>query len=87
VSPYHFALATDPHQGTIVPLGWAVADALTQAHVTKPFDAVVLSGDISYATLSPPKNEMEWVWCVLAVKCFVCLIILCRLPLLASKLF
>jgi hypothetical protein len=57
-------MAITADQGTIVPLGWAVADVVTKEHITsgRPFDAVLLSGDLSYATVSPPRYEIEWTW-------------------------
>lgn len=66
----YLAIAAD--MGTIVPLGWAVADRLIQDHFESghPFDAMVLAGDLAYATVSPgscsPTNpgcdEVEWTW-------------------------
>jgi len=64
-------LAVTADMGTIVPLGWAVADRLAEDHlISGRFDAVVLVGDLSYATIEPsscsPTNpscdEVEWTW-------------------------
>jgi hypothetical protein len=57
-------LAISADQGTIVPMGWAVAAAELEEHTQSgaPFDAVLLSGDISYATVDPPNGEVEWTW-------------------------
>jgi hypothetical protein len=46
--------------GTIVPLGWAVADRLIAEHTLGPdgpFNMSLISGDLAYATLDPPKDE------------------------------
>lgn len=46
--------------GTIVPLGWAVADRLISEHTlgpAGPFNMTMISGDLSYATIDPPKDE------------------------------
>lgn len=48
--------------GTVVPLGFAVAAQITRDHAAVPFDLAVLAGDLSYATVSPPKDEFEAVW-------------------------
>lgn len=57
-------LAITADQGTIVPFGWAVADAIIKEHTTssRPFDGTILSGDVSYATVSPPRYELESTW-------------------------
>jgi len=57
-------LAFTADQGTIVPFGWAVANRLLQDHlVTGPrFDVIVLGGDLSYATVTPPNDEVEFTW-------------------------
>jgi hypothetical protein len=70
-APARVAFSAD--MGTIVPLGWAVADRLAEDHLAGPagrFDAVILGGDLSYSTVSPgscsDKNpgcdSLEFVW-------------------------
>lgn len=64
------AMAAD--MGTIVPLGWAVADRLAEEHLegATRYDGIVLAGDLAYATVEPascgPTNpgcdEAELVW-------------------------
>lgn len=51
-------------QGTIVPMGFKVAERLASEHLTSgtPFDMVLLAGDLSYASVSPPKYEVQWTW-------------------------
>lgn len=50
----HARVAFAADMGTIVPLGWAVADRLVQDHLEgERFDAVVIGGDLSYSTVSP----------------------------------
>ena len=48
--------------GTVIPLGFATAAQIEKDHAVEPFDLFVLAGDISYATVDPPKNELEEVW-------------------------
>jgi hypothetical protein len=57
--------------GTIVPLGWAVADRLAEDHLLSGrYDAIAISGDLSYATVSPGScsktnpscDEVEFTW-------------------------
>jgi hypothetical protein len=48
--------------GTVIPLGFATAAQIEKDHSVEPFDLFVLAGDISYATVDPPKNELEEVW-------------------------
>lgn len=65
-------VAVTADMGTIVPMGWAVADRLAQDHLEGParFHAVLLAGDLSYATVSPGScsanntgcDELEWTW-------------------------
>ena len=48
--------------GTIQPLGFAVADQLIEQHLIsgpQPFDMTVLCGDLSYASIDPPTNEVR----------------------------
>ena len=40
-------LAVTADQGTIQLFGWAVADVIIAEHAARPFDAVILSGDIA----------------------------------------
>lgn len=57
-------IAVTADQGTIVPLGWAVADQITFDHLDSgtPFDMSLISGDLAYATVDPPHNEVQWTW-------------------------
>lgn len=48
--------------GTVVPAGFLTAERITKDHAVEPFDLFVLAGDVSYATVDPPKNEFEEVW-------------------------
>ena len=49
--------------GTIMPLGWAVSDAITENHLLgRRFDLILVAGDLSYATVTPPNGEVEWSW-------------------------
>jgi hypothetical protein len=52
-------VAVTADMGTIVPLGWAVADEIIAEHTEsgKPFDMTLIVGDLAYATVDPPKNE------------------------------
>jgi hypothetical protein len=68
-SNLRMALIAD--MGTIVPLGWAVADRLAEDHlISGRYDAIAISGDLSYATVSPGScsiknpscDEVEWTW-------------------------
>jgi len=48
--------------GTIQPLGWAVADQIIEEHTQtgpQPFDMSVVVGDLSYASVDPPNNEVR----------------------------
>jgi hypothetical protein len=56
-------VAVTADMGTILPMGWAVADEIINEHFNgpQPFDFVLIAGDISYATIDPPKNEGEQV--------------------------
>jgi hypothetical protein len=66
----YLAVAAD--MGTIVPLGWAVADLMAEDALegAQRFDAVVLAGDLAYATVEPSScsaanpgcDEVEWTW-------------------------
>lgn len=57
-------MAVTADMGTIVPLGWEVADRIIEEHTLSgtPFDMVMIVGDLSYATVDPPNNEVEWTW-------------------------
>ncbi len=70
-APARLAFAAD--MGTIVPLGWAVADRLVEDHLAGAagrYDAIVLGGDLSYSTVSPGScsaanpgcDSLEFVW-------------------------
>jgi hypothetical protein len=48
--------------GTVVPMGFAVAEQIEKDNAVNPFDLAVLAGDLSYATVDPPHNEFEEVW-------------------------
>ena len=48
--------------GTVIPLGFAVAEQIERDMAVQPFDLAVLAGDLAYATVDPPKNELEEVW-------------------------
>ena len=66
----YIAVAAD--MGTIVPLGWAVADLIAEDTLEgpQPFDAMLLAGDHAYATVEPSScsaanpgcDEVEWTW-------------------------
>jgi hypothetical protein len=45
--------------GTIVPLGFAVAEQIEKDSAVQPFDLAVLAGDLAYATVDPPKDEVR----------------------------
>lgn len=66
-------IAVCADMGTIVPLGWAVADRLIEDHLDSAegrYDAVLLAGDLSYSTVSPGScsasnpgcDSLEFVW-------------------------
>jgi hypothetical protein len=48
--------------GTVQLFGWAVADLIIKEHRSDPFGMVLIAGDLSYATVSPPKYEIESLW-------------------------
>jgi len=48
--------------GTVIPMGFAVAEQIEKDNAADPFDLAVLAGDLSYATVDPPHNEFEEVW-------------------------
>lgn len=48
--------------GTYVPLGFATAAQVQRDNVQEAFDIVVIAGDLSYATVDPPHNELEGFW-------------------------
>ena len=39
-----------------------VAAELIREHTAQPFDLVFISGDLSYATVDPPNNEIQQLW-------------------------
>ena len=45
--------------GTVIPLGFAVAEQIEKDNAAQPFDLAVLAGDLAYATVSPPKDEVR----------------------------
>ena len=57
-------VAVTADMGTVDLLGWAVSDAITEQHLLGPqrFDLVTIAGDLSYATIDPPKDEVQWSW-------------------------
>lgn len=57
-------VAVTADMGTIDLLGWAVSGAITEQHLLGPkrFDLVTIAGDLSYATIDPPKDEVQWSW-------------------------
>ncbi len=48
--------------GTVELLGFEVAAELIREHTAQPFDLTFISGDLSYATVDPPKNEFQFLW-------------------------
>jgi len=49
--------------GTIQLMGWDVAAEVIKAHAADPFDAFMIAGDLSYATVNPPNGvefQEEW---------------------------
>jgi len=48
--------------GTIELMGWDVAALAIREHAKDPFDAWVIAGDLSYATVDPPNNEVQGLW-------------------------
>ena len=42
----------------------AVCDEIIAEHFEgeRPFDMVLLAGDVSYATVDPPNGELQWTW-------------------------
>ena len=55
-------VAVTADMGTVIPLGFATAARIAEDNAAAPFDMAMISGDISYATVDPPKNEAEEVW-------------------------
>jgi len=55
-------VAVKADMGTVIPLGFATAEQITKDNDADPFDLIMLSGDLSYATVDPPHNEFEEVW-------------------------
>eukprot|EP00294_Goniomonas_avonlea_P001143 CAMPEP_0114558672 /NCGR_PEP_ID=MMETSP0114-20121206/10510_1 /TAXON_ID=31324 /ORGANISM="Goniomonas sp, Strain m" /LENGTH=532 /DNA_ID=CAMNT_0001744085 /DNA_START=8 /DNA_END=1606 /DNA_ORIENTATION=+ len=43
-------------QGTAIPLGWKVAEQVIRQHEVKPFDSIILVGDIAYASTALGAN-------------------------------
>jgi hypothetical protein len=48
--------------GTIELFGWTVAAAVIKEHTASPFDLIFIAGDLAYATVDPPKNELQRLW-------------------------
>lgn len=56
------ALIVKADMGTVIPLGFAVAEQIEKDNAAQPFDLAVLASDLAYATVSPPNDEFEEVW-------------------------
>ena len=48
--------------GTIELAGWTVAAEVIREHAAAPFDLLFIAGDLAYATVDPPKNELQHLW-------------------------
>ena len=48
--------------GTIELFGYLVADAFIKEHAAAPFQMSLIAGDLSYATVDPPKAELQRLW-------------------------
>ena len=48
--------------GTIELLGFEVAAEVIREHAVRPFDALTICGDLSYATVDPPNFEVQGLW-------------------------
>ena len=48
--------------GTVELFGWTVAEEVIREHTAAPFDLLFIAGDLSYATVDPPKNELQHLW-------------------------
>jgi hypothetical protein len=48
--------------GTIELLGFEVAAEVVREHAAQPFDAFLIAGDLSYATVDPPNFEVQGLW-------------------------
>lgn len=62
--------AVNADMGTVQLFGYLVADELVKEHTTsgRPFELVLLAGDVSYATVDPPKDEIEGFWDLFGVQ-------------------
>lgn len=60
--------AVTADMGTVQLFGFLVADELTKQHKARPFQLVLLAGDISYATVDPPRDELEVFWDLFGVQ-------------------
>jgi len=59
-APLRVAVLAD--MGTVELLGFTVAQALIREHERAPFDMSLIAGDLSYATVDPPKLELQHLW-------------------------
>lgn len=48
--------------GSVEIFGWTVALDLIREHKANPYDLMFISGDLSYATIDPPNNELQHLW-------------------------
>jgi len=48
--------------GSVELFGWTVAEELIKEHSVEPYDLMFIAGDLSYATVDPPKNELQHLW-------------------------
>ena len=55
-------VAVKADMGTVIPLGFETAAQIEKDNAADAFDMVLLAGDLSYATVDPPHNELEEIW-------------------------
>jgi hypothetical protein len=48
--------------GSVELFGFTVAEAYIKEHLAAPFALTLIAGDLSYATVDPPKNEFQRLW-------------------------
>ena len=48
--------------GSVELFGFTVAAAFIKEHAVAPFDLTLIAGDLSYATVDPPKAEFQRLW-------------------------
>lgn len=48
--------------GSIELFGFTVAEAFIKEHNADPFSLTLIAGDLSYATVDPPKAEFQQLW-------------------------